>query len=305
LSPQEPSPLAGSPPAEVEIDATLVRSLLHDQQPDLAHLPLQLIDVGWDNAMFRLGDQFLVRLPRRRLAASLIENEQRWLPAIAARLPIAIPAPVRVGQPGRGYPWKWSVLPWLQGDTADRDQPHADQALRLAQFLRALHIQAPDDAPINEVRGVPLSHRADVIEARLRRLESVTHLITSDIRLAWRQALEAPIAEEATWLHGDLHPRNILVENSVISGIIDWGDITSGDAATDLACIWMLFAERACRQQALQAYGAISEAMRRRARGWAVLFGVVLLETGLTDHPQHMAIGQNTLARIAEDIALE
>ena len=96
-----------------------------------------------------------------------------------------------------------------------------------------------------------------------------------------------------------------MVENGVISGIIDWGDITSGDAATDLACIWMLFADRACRQQALQAYGTISEAMRRRARGWAVLFGVVLLETGLTDHPQHMAIGQSTLTRIAEDMALE
>ena len=100
MSPKDPPPLTGSPPAEVEIDGDLVRNLLRDQHPDLAHLPLQLIDVGWDNAMFRLGKQFLVRLPRRQLAASLIENEQRWLPVIAARLPIPVPAPVRVGQPG-------------------------------------------------------------------------------------------------------------------------------------------------------------------------------------------------------------
>ena len=253
--------------------------------------------------MFRLGEQLLVRLPRRHLAAPLIENEQRWLPVLAERLPIAVPAPVREGLPGRGYPWKWSVLPWLQGSTADQVEPHAAQAPRLAQFLRALHLQAPDDAPRNEARGVPLAQRADVIEARMRRLEADTDLITGDIRRAWRQGLAAPLADEATWLHGDLHPRNILVENGAISGIIDWGDITSGDAATDLACIWMLFAERSCRQRALQAYGAISEAMLRRARGWAVLFGVVLLETGLTDHPQHMAIGQKTLARIAEDMA--
>ena len=296
--------LSGSPAADVDIDISLVRRLLNDQHPDLAHLPLQLMDTGWDNAMFRLGGELLIRLPRRHLAASLIENEQHWLPVIAQELPIPIPVPVRVGYPGRGYPWKWSVLPWLQGITADRAEPRPDQAIRLAQFLRSLHVHAPNAAPRNEVRGVPLSKRADLIEARMRRLESTTHFISSEIRYAWQLALEAPLASEATWLHGDLHPRNILVENGVITGIIDWGDITAGDIATDLASIWMLFGDIVSRQKALQAYGATSEATLQRARGWAVLFGVVLLETGLVDNPQHMAMGQKTLSRIADDIAL-
>jgi aminoglycoside phosphotransferase (APT) family kinase protein len=302
---QGQSALSGSPLAEVDIDVALVQSLLHDQHPDLTHLPLQLMDTGWDNVMFRLGEALLIRLPRRRLAATLIENEQNWLPTIAARLPIATPVPVRVGHPGRGYPWKWSILPWLKGATADQTELHADQAMRLAQFLRSLHVQAPGSAPRNEVRGVPLSTRADATEARLRRLESTPHGISSEIRHAWQLALAAPVASESTWLHGDLHPRNILVKDGVITGIIDWGDITAGDVATDLASIWMLFGDRRCRQRALEAYGAISPATLQRARGWAVLFGVVLLETGLVDHPQHLRIGHNTLSRIAEDIALD
>ncbi len=301
---QQRAPQSGSPPADFDIDASLVRGLLNDQHPDLAHLPLQLLDAGWDNAIYRLSDQLLIRLPRRQLAASLIENEQRWLPVLAGQLPISIPVPVRVGYPGRVYPWRWSVLPWLKGITADRAEPRPDQSIRLAQFLRALHVQAPDTAPRNDVRGVPLAKRADALEARIRRLESTTHFISHAIRQTWQLALEAPVACQAKWLHGDLHPRNILVENGVITGIIDWGDITSGDVATDLAAIWMLFGDPLCRRQALQTYGTVSEATLRRAKGWAVLFGVILLDTGLVDNPQHMAIGQKTLARIAEDVDL-
>ncbi|MGL6339740.1 MAG: phosphotransferase, partial [Waterburya sp.] len=117
----------------------------------------------------------------------------------------------------------------------------------------------------------------------------------------WNQALNAPIDVEATWLHGDLHPRNILVENGTITGIIDWGDITSGDLATDLASIWMIFSERNIRQQALAEYQNISHATLQRAKGWAILFGTVLLDTGLVDNPQHAVIGERTLSNINQD----
>jgi aminoglycoside phosphotransferase (APT) family kinase protein len=100
---------------------------------------------------------------------------------------------------------------------------------------------------------------------------------------------------------GDLHPRNILVEEGVISGIIDWGDLTSGDCATDLASIWMLFAEPNARQAALAAYGGLSKATINRAKGWAVFFGVMLLETGLNDYPVHALIGQRILERLRDD----
>jgi aminoglycoside phosphotransferase (APT) family kinase protein len=299
----------GTPASEIDIDASLVHSLLAAQHPDLTHLPLHLVDTGWDNAMFRLGDQLCVRLPRRKIAATLIEHEQTWLPQLP-NLPIPIPIPYRFGHPGQGYPWKWSILPWLTGVTIDQQEPNQDQARRFADFLRSLHVPAPPNAPFNPFRGVPLHQRAIAVEERMQRLEQKTGLITPAIKHIWHQALDAPIDVEATWIHGDLHPGNVLVDKGAITGVIDWGDITTGDRATDLAAIWMLFSNVEARQQAISVlrnsagtatYANVSEATLKRARGWAVFFGVMLLDTGLVDNPRFAAIGEKTLRRIVED----
>ncbi len=291
----------GTPVSDLEIDTTLVYSLLKDQHPDLMHLPIYLVDAGLDNAMFRLGDKLSIRLPRRKVAATLIENEQTWLPLLANRLFIPVPTPYRLGKPALGYPWRWSILPWLAGMPADQDEPHANQAKRFALFLRSLHVPAPFNAPLNAVRGVPLNQRAASVEERMQRLEVKTNLITQTIKNTWNTALNMPVDVEAKWLHGDLHTRNILVENGVITGIIDWGDITSGDIATDLASIWMLFSDQNARRQAIAEYGNVSNATLQRAKGWAILFGVMLLDTGLVDHPRHAVMGARTLHRVIED----
>ncbi len=294
-------PEATTPKAEVEIDAGLVRALLGAQHPDLAELPIRPADTGWDNVMFRLGDQYALRLPRRTLAAKLIEHEQRWLPELVDRLPLPVPSPVRIGKPACGFPWCWSVLPWLKGKAADLAGLNSDQARPLAAFLLALHVDAPPEAPANPSRGVPLTQRADAIEARMRRLRGRSDLITGGIEQIWQAALATPVDAAPTWIHGDLHARNILVDDGAISGIIDWGDMAAGDRATDLAAIWMLLSDSAARRQAMMAYGATSAATWRRARGWAVLFGVILLDTGLTDHPRHKTMGERTLRHLEED----
>lgn len=296
------SPPIGTPAAEFAIDDALVSGLLEDQHPDLARMPLRVAGAGWDNATYRLGDHLAVRLPRRAAAASLIAHEQAWLPRLAGRLPLPIPAPYRVGVPARGYPWRWSVVPWLKGTPADQAEPDASQARPFAAFLCSLHVPAPADAPANPVRGVPLSERAGVVEARMQRIASKTGLITPQIRDVWQAALSAPIDVTPTWLHGDLHPRNVLVEHGVIAGIIDWGDIAAGDRATDLASIWMLFEEPQARRDALAACFQLSEATLLRARGWAVLFGTMLLDTGLSDNPRNATIGERTLRRVAEPV---
>ena len=130
------------------------------------------------------------------------------------------------------------------------------------------------------------------------RVAAKTTLITPQLRQIWDAAVAAPIDVPPTWLHGDLHPRNVLVDQGAISGIIDWGDITSGDPATDLASIWMLFAEPKARQNALAVYGALSEATLLRAKGWAVLLGAMLLDSGLIDSPRNAAIGERALRRV-------
>jgi aminoglycoside phosphotransferase (APT) family kinase protein len=110
--------IGAKPAAEVTIDGSLVQALLQEQQPDLAHLSLIEVGEGWDNTLFRLGDDLAVRVPRRAASAALIEHEQRWLPRLSSRLPLPVPAPVRVGRPCCGFPWSWSVVPWFPGQTA-------------------------------------------------------------------------------------------------------------------------------------------------------------------------------------------
>jgi Phosphotransferase enzyme family len=143
--------------------------------------------------MFRLGDQWAVRLPRRKSAATLIENEQTWLSLLAEQLPIPVPTPYRLGKPAQGYPWRWSVLPWLVGVAADQEEPHINQAQPFALFLRSLHRSAPFNAPLNSLRGVPLYERAASVEERMQRLETKTNLITQKIKNTWSLALSAPM----------------------------------------------------------------------------------------------------------------
>jgi len=304
VSIEEPMSVAGTkqgvPNAEVEIDVALVHTLLAEQHPDLADLSLRLVETGWDNVMLRLGDELAVRLPRRALAATLIEHEQRWLSELAPHLPLPVPVPLRIGLPGAGYPWRWSVLRWLEGTAADLALPNADQGPALAGFLQALHQPAPADAPPNPVRGIPLQERLPAISERLQRVACLTDCITPAVRACWEQALSAPIDADPTWLHGDLHSRNVLVQDGALSAVIDWGDMTRGDRATDLAAIWTLLPDSTSRATAIQAYGPTPEATWQRARGWAVAFGVMLLDSGLVNDPRLAKAGEITLRRITE-----
>jgi aminoglycoside phosphotransferase (APT) family kinase protein len=289
------------PAADIEIDAALVRSLLRAQHPDLADLPLQPMDSGWDNAMFRLGEMLAVRLPRRAAVTKNIEYEQEWLPQLAPLLPIAVPAAVRIGQPSDNYPSRWSILPYLRGRNADLVEPRADQAERLAAFLCALHRPAPATAPVNPYRGVPLRERAEQIAERIRRLERQTALLSPAVVRVYEDAISAPIDVEPTWLHGDLHAGNLLVDDEgVITAVIDWGDMTRGDRATDLATLWLNLPDRKARENAMRACNGVSDATWRRAKGWAVFYGVTLGTSGLAGDARHAVMAQRALARVVD-----
>lgn len=292
---------AGKPDAEVDVNEMLVRRLLESQHPDLAALPLTHLDSGWDNVLFRLGGQHLVRAPRRQIAAKLIEHEQKWLPELASKLPIEVPVPIRAGTPTDFYPWHWSILPWFAGRCADEVAVADDQATRFAEFLLALHQPAPAAAPKNPVRGVPLSVRLENTLERMARVREKTDLITPAIEATWQAALAAPESSERRWLHGDLHAQNVLVSgNGEICAVIDWGDLAGGDVATDLAGIWALFDSADARAAAVEAYGPDADLLDR-ARGWAVVFGVVLVDSGLINSPRHAAAGQRVLQRLTYD----
>jgi aminoglycoside phosphotransferase (APT) family kinase protein len=281
-----------TPPAEHEIDEGLVRRLLAAQHPDLADLPLAYVADGWDNATYRLGDDLAVRLPRRQVAVELIVSEQRWLPVLARRVGLAVPEPVRAGEPDEGYPWPWSVVRWVDGVPVDQVPLRDDQAGPFGAFLAHLHGPAPDDAPRNPHRGVPLRTKAEALAIRWDRMDDA-----DAVRRAWDEVVDVAIDAEPGWLHSDLHPKNLVGADGRLVGAIDWGDLGVGDPATDLGAAWMLFPPEA-HDDVWDAYGGVSDATLARARGWAIFFGTVLLDTSVDDEDTFGRIGRTTLDRV-------
>ena len=233
--------IAAKPPAEVVVDESLVRILLREQHPDLADFALTSIGEGWDNKLFRLGDSLVVRLPRRAASAALTEQEHRWLPELSPRLSLPIPVPLRIGRAGCGFPWSWSVVRWFAGQSALLAPPHdmPDIAAALGRFLRELHQPAPDDAPHNPWRSVPLAARTKTTHEYLDRLDGVVD--RGSVLDLWERVLLAPAwPGSPVWIHGDLHPGNLLITGGRISAVLDFGDLAAGDPATDLSVMWML-----------------------------------------------------------------
>ena len=230
-----------SPQPEVEIDEELVLRLLAEQQPDLAHLPVRFLSEGWDNALFQLGSDLVARLPRRQAAVALINNEQRWLSHLAPRLPLPIPVPIRIGRPSAVFGWPWSICAWVEGQDALQTplQGFETAASQMATFLRALHTTAVAGAPVNPVRGIALSRRNKLTMSSLVAAERAGLLSPNraqQVRELWHEAVAAPLHPgPPVWLHGDLHPGNVIVRNDRIVSVVDWGDITSGDPARNAA----------------------------------------------------------------------
>jgi aminoglycoside phosphotransferase (APT) family kinase protein len=287
----------GKPAAEFDLPLDFVRELIRSQHPDLAELQITEASSGWDNAMFRLGDTMAIRLPRRLAAAKLIEREQRWLPLLQRKLPLPVPAPIRVGGPQGSYPWSWSICPWIAGETADRAPLDSDQGTALAAFLEALHITPPAEAPRNSYRGVPLVQRRAAFSRCVSALAARGRALDSRLLQLWEGALETPVDAPPTWIHGDLHSRNVLVTNGRICGVIDWGDLAQGDRATDLAAAWILFPHADSREQVMTACRSVSATTWRRARGWALLLAVVVLAS---EDPAHSTAAERTMQRLLD-----
>lgn len=286
----------GTPAADVDFSLELMERLLAAQHPDLAGLPLQLAASGWDNWMVRIGPTYCARMPRRAVAAILLAAEQAHLARLAQHLPVAIPVPVRAGLPGEGYPYAWSIVEWIEGQTVSAAPLRADQGSALAAFLKALHTQPTEGLPANPSRNGSLAGFDAGIGKRVDDLRHQLPWIDGLVEEVWNPALQVIRTEPAVCLHGDLHARNVLSRNGALVAVIDWGDMTCDDPMFDLAAVWLLLHDRSARQAALEAYGA-SSALVIRARAWALRIAMLLVDT-----PDHAASSLATLTAIGEDV---
>jgi len=281
----------GVPAAEIEITEDLVRDLLRAQVPALAERPLRRAASGWDNEMWRAGEDLAVRLPRRALGGELIERERAWLPELADRLPVPVPAPVHVGVATDAFPWTWLVVPWFPGTTVDRDGAlTADGAAALGHALVALHVRAPEAAPHNPYRSVALRERP-------QSPAQILGTTTPGLDAAWAAALDASPAPHRSWIHGDLHVRNIVSRHGDVAAIVDWGDLCAGDPAVDLSARWTVLEDDTVAAFDA-AYGPVDAALDARARGWAALFCAIVIDAHREDDPAWAARARRTLDRL-------
>jgi aminoglycoside phosphotransferase (APT) family kinase protein len=290
---------------EADIDDALVRRLLAAQFPQWSQLPIERCrSAGTDNAIYRLGDELCLRLPRIPAARGQVDKEQQWLPKLAPHLPLAIPAPLAMGTPAQGYPWNWSVYRWLEGENAtiERIADPSEAATDLARFIAALRRIDPTGGPQpgrhNFFRGVPLALRDPFTRDAIDRLHGI--LDTGAATAAWEAALQAPAWQGApVWIHGDLQSGNLLTQRGRLSAVIDFGGLAVGDPACDLIVAWNLFTGEA--RDAFRAALSVDDATWARGRGWALSTGLVALPYYLETNPVLAGISRRGIDEVLVD----
>ena len=267
------TPDLGPLPQRVAVDAEQVRRLVADQFPQWAGLPVRPVsNGGWDNWTFHLGDGMSVRLPSAAEYALAVDKEHRWLPVLAPQLPLPVSVPLAKGWPGAGYPFSWSIYPWLDGEPAswERIADPVRFAVDIAGFLAALQSVDITDGPRpgkhNWFRGGTLRTFDETAQRALTALDG--HVDVDLAREIWKTALDARWDGVESWFHGDVAQGNLLLDGGELAAVIDFGTCGVGDPVCDLAVAWTLLS--ADGRRAFRERLAVDEATWARGRGWAL-----------------------------------
>ena len=284
---------------ERETDEALVRRLLEAQHPEWASLPIERVpSSGTDNALYRLGDDMVVRLPRIHWAVAGLERELEWLPQLAPHLPLEIPTPLATGSPDDEYPWPWAVYGWLDGENPRVRQvdDSGSFAPELAEFLRALQRVVLAGPPTR--RGKPLRTQNDQARAALAELNGEIDVAAATS--AWEKALRAPDWRgPPVWLHGDLLPGNLLICGGHLTGVLDFALVGMGDPACDLIAAWSVLParERAVFREELE----VDDEMWARGRGWALSIALIALPYYRETNPGFAGIARHLINEVLTD----
>ncbi|PUB27180.1 aminoglycoside phosphotransferase (APT) family kinase protein [Promicromonospora sp. AC04] len=289
---------------EIVSTPDLVRRLVADQFPHWAHLPVTPGPAGGtDHHLFRLGDELLVRMPKIAWAQDQATNDARWLPLLAPHLPLRLPVPEAVGEPGAGFPFRWSVTPWLDGASPAVGELGPGAARQLGEFVVALRAVSTAGGPVKDgtSRGVPLARLDDDVRAAIA--ASGTRIDGRAVTKAWDQALGARPASDRCWIHGDLLPGNLLADGGNMTAVIDWGGVGIGDPAADLIPAWTQFAgaERAAFRAAAADGLTDPDDAWERGRGWVLVQAVIGLPYYWDRWPEFARACQNRIATVLTD----
>ncbi|MFE7776289.1 aminoglycoside phosphotransferase family protein [Streptomyces sp. NPDC057445] len=287
---------------EVDIDESLVGRLVGAQFPQWADLPITKVrSAGTDNAMYRLGTDMAVRLPRIPGSVAQVGKENRWLPHLAPHLPLAVPVPLGKGVPGEEYGFPWSVYRWLEGENLF-DEPVVelhDAAVELGRFVAALRRIDATDAP-PAFRGGPVCTGDDEVRAAIRDLSADGTVDGDAATDAWEAVLRLPQWQGApVWVHGDLLPGNLLARQGRLSAVIDFGGMGVGDPACDMMVAWTLLSART--RDLFRESAGVDDATWARGRGWALCFGLNAEHYYRATNPVLASVGRRAVAEALSD----
>jgi len=290
---------------EVDLDGDLVRRLIAEQFPHLRQLPVtEFTSTGTVNAIYRLGDDLCVRLPRVQRWAADVERQCTWLPLLASGLTLQVPEPIAKGAPTREYPFSWAIFRWIEGQpyAPDRIDDELQAAADLAQFVAELH--SKDLPPINDETPFggrpPLAEQDAAVRSWIVRAGDL--IDGAAVTAAWEDALRGPAWDGTfAWIHSDLVPPNLLVEDGRLSAVIDFGAAGLGDPATDLNPAWSVFGQSG-RTVFRDLVGADDDAWCR-GRGIAISQAVGLVPYYAITNPALSALCQRMIREILADIS--
>ena len=284
-------------------DVDLVRGLLAAQFPVWLQGAIERVhSTGTANALFRLGSDLLVRLPRTDSAARAAEKERVWLPKLAPQLPLAIPVPVADGLPTEEFPFPWLVFPWVEGEDgwARPIEDVGRAGLDLAGFVSALRrvdaSQGPPPGEHNCQRGVSLHE----LDSRVRAAITASgDRVDRGVSEAWDAAVRQPRGTDDVWIHGDLHPGNLLTRNGRLTAVIDFGLLGVGDPACDLLPAWNLLTRET--RVAFRAALRVDDATWLRGIGWALYQALLALPYYWDTNPVMVRMSQRVIGEILAD----
>lgn len=255
----------------MNIDVKMVGKLIQEQFMKWNGLLIKPVNQsGHDNRTFHLGDTMLVRMPSGPEYVAQIEKENKWLPLLAKNISLPITRPIALGKPNKEYPYPWAINEYLPGETAHTTNIHSLEnfAGEIADFLKELQSIDTTNAPIagkhNFYRGAHPSMYQEEVNESLRALKE--ELPVKEIETIWEASINSVWKQEPVWIHGDIAPGNLLVDDGRLSGVIDFGIMGVGDPACDYAMAWTFF-DKGSR---VSLFRYIDEDTQKRARAWAL-----------------------------------
>ena len=229
-----------------------------------------------------------------------------------------MPEVVAIGEPDLGYPERWSVVRWLEGDVptvADPASHAASMRLGLARDLAAVvtalrDIEVPHsaraDPQLRWCRGAPLGSMDDTTRQGVEACRDISGLdldLDAALRI-WEKTMALPETGPGStprWYHGDLLAENLLVRDGRLAAVLDFGGLAVGDPTVDLVVAWEVL-DPASREVFRHAVG-VDETTWLRGKAWALSLALMTFPYYWTTMPDRcasrLAVARSVLADTA------